>query len=270
MLKKILSSLILCTLLISTLASCGKGAEKRMKNAEEYIRSNPYTISVSTDFTAAEGVSSIFAEIATSKTKVYFRGANYHAENESVINTGEDVYYFKTDYTSVGGTLYKDMSYSENDVPMGDTYSYAAISAEQSLQLAGRLCLIGGVDVDGFADSTEIDRSRKALTMRYENASDEIKAALVGMMNAVSEGVFESVSVGAAALTLSIENDRYSTATLECDYEITLGGVAYAVTARVTLSFDYSESFSISHPVNADEYESIDLENLAILKSRAD
>ena len=262
MMKKIVSALILSAILVSNLVSCGKSVEKRMGKAEEYISSKPYTVSVSIDFTAAEGVEAIFTEIATSKTKVYFRGANYHAENEEVISAGEDVYYFKTDYTSVGGTLYKDISYSENDVPMGDTYSYAAISAEKSLQLAGHLCLIGGVDVGGFADSTEIDRSRKALTMRYENASDEVKVALVEMMNNVSEGVLESVSVGAAALTLSIENDRYSTATLECDYEITIGGVAYAVTARVTLSFDYSESFSISHPVNADEYESIDLENL--------
>ena len=262
MMKKILSLIILCAILTSSLVSCGKSAEKRMEKAEEYIASNPYIVSVSVGFDAAEGVAAIFAEIGTSKTKVYFRGANYHAENESVIKVEEDVYYFKTYYTSVGGTLYKDTSYFENDVPVGETNSYAAISAAQSLQLANHLCLIGGVDAEGFADSTEIDRGRKSLTMRYENASDEVKAALVEMMNALSEGVFESVTAGSAALILSIEDNKYSTAVLECDFEVTLKNVSYTVTARVTLSFDYSESFGIYHPNNASEYEVIDLEKL--------
>ena len=262
MMKKIVSSIILCAILISTLVSCGKSVEKRMEKAEEYIISDPYTVSVSIDFTAAEGVEAIFTEISTRKTKVYFRGANYHAENEEVISAGEDVYYFKTDYTSVGGTLYKDIYNTENDALLGETFSRAAISAEQSEKLANHLCLIGGVDAEGFADSTEIDRGRKSLTMRYENASDEVKAALVEMMNALSMSVFESVTAGAATLTVSIEDNKYSTAALECDFEVTLDGVAYAVTARVTLSFDYSDSFSISHPVNADEYEKIDLEKL--------
>ena len=233
-----------------------------MEKAEEYIASNPYIVSVSVDFDAAEGVATIFTELGSSKTKVYFRGANYHAENESVIKVEEDVYYFKTYYTSVGGTLYKDMYNTENDALFGETFSRAEISAEQSEKLANHLCLIGGVDAEGFADSTEIDRGRKSLTMRYENASDEVKAALVEMMNAISMGVFESVTAGAAALTLSIEDNKYSTAVLECDYEVTLKNVSYTVTARVTLSFDYSESFGIYHPNNASEYEAIDLEKL--------
>ena len=262
MMKKILSLIILCAILTSSLVSCGKSAEKRMEKAEEYISSNPYIVSVSVDFDAAEGVAAIFAEIGSSKTKVYFRGADYHAENESVIHTGAGVYHFKIDYTSVGGTLYKDTSYFENDVQIGETHSYAAISAAQSLQLAKHVCLIGGVDVDGFADSEQIESSRKALTMRYENASDGVKKVLAEMMNAASEWVFESVTVGSAALTLSIEDNKYSTAVLECDFEVTLEGVAYAVTATVTLNFDYSESFGIYHPNNAGEYQKIELENL--------
>lgn len=262
MIKRILSSIVLSAILITTLASCGKGAEKRIAKAEEYISSSPYAVSVSIQFTAAEGVSTIFTQLSSSKTKVYFHGANYHAENESVIKVEEDVYYFKTDYTSVGGTLYKDIYNTENDALLGETFSRAEISAEQSEKLANHLCLIGGVDAEDFADSTEIDRGRKSLTMRYENASDEVKAALVEMMNALSMSVFESVTAGAATLTVSIEDNKYSTAALECDFEVTLDGVAYAVTARVTLSFDYSDNFSISQPVNADEYEKIDLENL--------
>ena len=79
MIKRILSSIVLCAILITTLASCGKDAEKRIAKAAEYISSSPYAVSVSTQFTAAEGVETIFAELGSSKTKVYFRGANYHA-----------------------------------------------------------------------------------------------------------------------------------------------------------------------------------------------
>ena len=233
-----------------------------MEKAEEYIASNPYIVNVSVDFDAAEGVETIFSEIGTSKTKVYFRGANYHAENESVIKTGEDVYYFKTDYTSVGGTLYKDISYTKNDDPIGETYSRASISSKESQQLANYLCLIGGVDAEGFLDSEEIDHGRKAVTVRYENALDDAKVVLAEMINNISEGVLESVTVDSAALTVSVKDNKYHTAIVECKYRVTLGEKSYDVTARVTLSFDYSESFGIYHPNNASEYEVIDLENL--------
>ena len=262
MFKKTLSLFVLCALLIPTLASCGKRVEKRMGKAEEYISSKPYTVSVGVDFTADEGVASIFSEIGTSKTKIYFKGANYHAENESVIKTGEDVYYFKTDYTSVGGTLYKDMSYTKNDDPIGETHNRASISSKESRQLANYVCLVGAVDAEGFADSEELDHGRRSVTVRYENASDDVKAALAGMMNSVSEGVFETVTVGSATLTLSVKDNKYHTAIVECDYEVTIEEVSYAVTARVTLSFDYSESFGIYHPNNESEYEVIDLEKL--------
>ena len=262
MLKKIISFALLCALLIPTLASCGKRVEKRIEKADEYISASPYMISVSTNFVAADGVATIFAEIGTSKTKVYFHGANYHAQNESLIDTGDDVYYFKTAYTSINGTLYKDMSYSKNDEPIGETYSRASITSGQSKQLANYLSLVGGVDVNGFADSQELDHGRKAVTVRYSNASDDVKAALVEMMHWVSERVFDDVTVNSATLTLSVKDNKYSAAIVECSYEVTIGEVSYPVTACVTMDFDYNETFGIYHPNNAGEYEVISVDNL--------
>ena len=262
MLKKILSSILLCALLIPTLASCGKRVEKRMAKAEEYITSNPYVVSVSVDFTADEGVSAIFDEISSSKTVAYFRGANYYAENESVINIGEDVYQFKNRYTSINGVLYKATSHAENEIKTEESKSFAEIDASASLGLAHKLCFIGGVDTDGFAEVTELDHGKKAVTVLYENASDDVKLALEEMMHFLSERVFDSVKAERATLTVSVEKNKYSTAFVECDYVVTLGDVSYAVTAHVTLSFDYGERFDVYHPDDADEYGKTSLENL--------
>ena len=262
MLKKLLSLLLALTLLTLSLTSCSGSVEKRMAKADEHFRSNSYTVNIGIGFVAPDEIAAIFDELKTSKTTAYFSGANFGSTNELTIKEGENVYTFTTMYTSVNGAVYKDVSYTENKLQRGHQRSWAQINSAQSQDLAGKVCLVGGVNTQEFTSVSESKVAKREMALTYTGASDATKEALEGMIRSLFEGALDGITAKDASLIVTLYKNCYKSAVVVCSYDIVLGGTSYEIEATVRLDFTHSDDFEIYHPEDVSSYEQEELDEI--------
>ena len=259
---RIIALLTVIALSLGALTSCG-GVEKKLDKAEDHFRSNPYQVKITVDFdTAAEDVAGIFSELEKTETTVIFDGASFTATNVTSIKAGDFDYKFNTTYTVIGETAYREISCESDGIPLLPKRSYTFLDATQRQTLAYKVARVGGVTTDGFANLTDTKIDSKTVSIECTEASDEVKESMRQMMVTFFEGTLERAVAKSVTLTLTLKDGHYHTATVVCDYDVTIGGTVYSVSARVNLELDFGYQYKVTAPAEPIRYSIIDPEEM--------
>lgn len=264
---KIIAFLTVISLSFSFLTSCGGKLDKRLDKAEEHFRSNPYSVKIAFDFDASDDeISGIFSQLERNVTTVLFDGTSFKSYNVMSIDTGDTEYTFHTTHTVVNGTVYYNVSYAADGVPVIPNKTYSKLTADQMNTLAHRVTYVGGVTADGFANRTETKIDKKTVSILYTDASAEVNEALRRAMSLLFIGSLERAVAGNVSLELVLEKDLYRYAVIKCDYDVTVNGKAYPVSATIRLDFDFGEEYKVYAPDDALEYTLVDPEDVMGVK----
>lgn len=247
---------------LTALTCCGK-LDKKLDKAEDHFRSNPYSVKISVDFTAAdEEIAGIFSELERTETTVYFDGASFKSVNVMSIDTGDSLYKFSTVYTVIGQTAYRDIAYETDGIPSSPIKSYAFLDDAQRQTLAYRVSRVGGVTTGGFANLTDTKIDKKTVSIDCTEANDAVKESLRQMMVSFFEGALEKAVAKSVSMTLVLQDGHYKTATVHCDYDVTIGGKVYSVSCVVNLELDFGSAYKVYTPEDASNYSLIDPEDI--------
>lgn len=260
--RRLTALITVMALALSVLTSCGK-LDKKLDMAGDHFRSNPCSVKITVDFTAAdEDISGIFSELERTETTVYFDGINFKSQNVTSINTGDEEYKFNTTYTVIGETVYRETSCETSGIPLLPLKSYTFFDAEQRQTLAYKVSRVGGVTTDGFANLTDTKIDKNTISIDCTEASEEVKESLRRMMVSFFEGSLERAVAKSVSMTLVLHDGHYKSATVLCDYDVTIGGKVYSVSAVVNLAFDFGNSYRVYAPADATKYSIIHPEDM--------
>ena len=65
-------------------------------------------------------------------------------------------------------------------------------------------------------------------------------------------------------MTAEIEDGKYESVTVDCEYAITMNNKTYVIGMTVELEFDYDESFEITAPTDVYEYKDVNFEDIIV------
>ncbi len=109
---------------------------------------------------------------------------------------------------------------------------------------------------------TEKDGSKKIITCSELNqdGKDMLKERAQKMLAALgndSEADYDEIQ-----LELIIEDGKYASQEIEMDYDISVEGVSFSVSATTKSSYDYDEDYKVTAPEDADSYTEMEYEDL--------
>lgn len=261
-LRKIIALFIALVTLITCLTSCGKSFEERMEKAEEDFRSNPYRVGVSIDLSCSDSeLAGVFEELENNTAAVYFAGGSFKSTSNTKITVeGVGVYDFNTSCVAKDGILCVNHSYTEPDgtAVMGGK-NWVKITSDEQRTVARKLCLVGGITADDFGAVAVSKVKKKKVLATYTEPTVNVRIVLEKMIIDLLEFQCDKVSVKDASLTVELYKDRYKSATVECEYDITVSGITCTLRAAVRLDFSTDGEFDISYPSDAENYKEAEL-----------
>lgn len=256
--KKILSLILLASLLLSLFSSCSRTPESLIEKAEKKLKKGSYEIEVSVDYTVAdEEIALIFEQLESSETKILVEKDGVAIEKALVIDYGEVKSEFINTYVIVGGRVFLDMSYKSNGA-VNSTKSSAALTDAEREDIVNRAKLIGNIGINSF-NEVKCERLDGEYRIICTEVKEDSRARLEGILISELEGAVETVGIRSSCLTIVIDRSRYDSVTLECEYEITLSGKTYSLRAEYELEYDFDEWVDITIPENYASYSEVDL-----------
>lgn len=262
MTMRIISVLLVIVTVLSVLTSCSKSFDERLDKADKLLDGKPYVIEVELDFRCDDAeMSGMFDELEKNYTTVYVKDGKMKIVNKLDINDGEKVNSFYTVYTMIDGVVYYDLKYSVDGIVSKENKYYSAITDGQRRTLVDSMCLFGGVSLDGFTAMNE-KRDGDEHSAVYTGPSSENTIVIEKMLASLLEGACSNVSLIDSSLCVELEDKRYDTVVLNCQYTVVISGKTYPVGLTAELEFDYDEIFSVTLPDNTDSYTATDIENI--------
>lgn len=256
---KIVSLILILSLLASALFSCAKSPEKLTGKADAVLAKKTHVIEVDVDYTVeSTAVSGIFDQLERREVKLLVDGDKVAIDDRmSISYSGGDSEFVNT-YIIIGGIVYMDMRYTSKE-GSNSTKGKSEISNADALSLKEKASVISGIGIDDFASSETLKRDGDRVILST-GAGEELKARLEKIMISELSDTAEKVGVKDAKLTIELDGKKYDTVTLICDYEITMSGLTYTVRAEYELEYDYDERVDITAPANPSEYSEMELD----------
>ncbi len=260
-LRKILSSILILPLLASALFSCAKTPESLTEKADEALSKKAHVIEVDVDYTVDnETISAIFDQLERREVKLLVDGDKTAIEDRMSISYSGGESEFVNSYVIIGGVLYMDMRYTSTE-GSNSTRGKSEIGYEDAVSFKEKASIIGGIGYEDFL-SSEITKRDGDRVILSTGAGEELKVRLENIIISALSGAAEKARVKDARLTVELDGKKYETVTLVCDYEITMSGFTYTVTAEYELEYDYDEHVNITAPANPSDYPDMELDNI--------
>jgi hypothetical protein len=258
---KIVSLILILSLLASALFSCAKSPEKLTEKADAILEKKAHVIDVDIDYTVENAtLSEMFSQLGTKEVKLFVDGDKLAIESSMSIDLGSGKNAFNNTYVIAGGVVYMDMMYTTPSIS-NSTKGKSPISDEQAALLKQKASIIGDIGIEDF-ESAEFKKLDGDKVIICNGVCDEVKARLESIMISELSGTAEKVGAKDVRLTIELDGKRYDTVTLVCEYEITMSGFSYTVRAEYELEYDYDERVNITAPNNLSEYSDIELDNI--------
>ncbi|MBQ7343588.1 MAG: hypothetical protein IJW53_02350 [Clostridia bacterium] len=260
-LRKILSLILIPSLLASALFSCARTPESLTEKADKALSNKAHVIEVGVDYTVDnEAISAIFDQLERREVKLLVDGDKTAIEDRMSISYSGGETEFVNSYVVIGGIIYMDMKYTSAE-GSNSTRGKSEVGYEDAVSFKEKASVIGGISYEDFLSSevTKRDGDREILST---GAGEELKVRLENIIISALSGAAEKVKVKDARLTVELDGKKYETVTLVCDYDITMSGYTYTVTAEYELEYDYDEHVDITAPANPSDYPDMELETI--------
>ena len=258
-LKKIISLITATSILALSLASCANATTESntpkglIDNANKKLERLDHTVEVKVDYNAKEQeINSLFDELENVDTKLLFDGDSISIENNTTMNTVAGETTFFNNCVLIDGMAYANSGYR---TPQGGNSNNlkVEITDEQKQTLVEKAGLIIGIGIDDF-ETVTLDKQGEEYYVICTNATVDLNIQLEKLLISQLQNSADSVGVKNACMTVEIEDGKFDTVTVKCDYSVVLKGTTYSVEAEYELEYDYDEKLSVKAPSNANEY----------------
>lgn len=260
-LKRIISIIVALSVLIFSLFSCAKTPEGLIEKADKKLARNDYTVEVEVEYIADnQGIAGLFDQLDSGETAIMYDGDNVKIEQRSSINYGEGNTDFYGNYVIIDGTVYSNSGYTS---ALGNSFNKvkADISDEEKISLIEKAGVIIGIGIEDFA-TVNLEKRDGEYQILCSEAKTDLNIRLENILILQMQGEVESVEVNNARMIIEIDDGKYDTVRLLCDYNVKLSSQTYSVNAEFELEYDYDDHIRITMPGDAYEYNDTEFENI--------
>lgn len=262
-LKKIICIVIALSVLGLSFTSCGKLKEPEdlIEKADNNLTRLAHSVELEFDYVAEDdSVADLFDQLDGGETVIHFDGDDAKIEQRMSMKYGEDNADFFGNYVIKDGTVYANSGYT-----YAGTTSYnkvkADVSDEERTSLIEKAGAIIGVGIENFA-FVSCEKIDGEYIIQCTEATNDLNIKLEKTLIAQFEDADVSVKVENARMIIEIDDGKYDTVRVMCDYEVTLYSQTYNVGAMYELEYDYDDKVKISKPDDAYAYGDSLFENI--------
>ena len=239
-LKRIIGAVLVLTLLISCLSSCkAKDPQTLIEKADEALKSAPYTMNISVKYDSDdEEMSEAIAEFSNPAIKVIVDGDNFKAH----MDLKKDSTWNYMTYTYVDGILYTE--WNENGTVHQEKSAYAEDDKEALKSSFGAGASLGIEDFDDVSSK----KAGKISVITCDKIKDDALLALVSALKSQLSSLKAGVAIKDATLLIEIEDGKYRSAVLTCEYYISTSLDTYSIDMTYSVQFNYGGEASVTAP----------------------
>ena len=240
--KRIIALLLVLVALTSVFASCDAASEPvaLVAAAEVALKMAPYTVNSTVEYTSTdEGMSAMIKSFSSPTIKVTVDGDKFRAQMD--VKNGDVSNYVTITY--VDGFLYTQ--WMENGKAVNNKEEY---TAEDKAALVTKLGSGADINVDDF-NNVSASHKKGVDTISCDGIKAESLGTLVTMLEEQFTSLDAKIEIKDATLTMNIEDGKYTSSTLTCEYYITTSIDCYVINMTYTTEYDYESGAVISSPV---------------------
>ena len=218
----------------------------------------PYTIDLDMSFTSDNSdMNKIFENMENVDLELAKDGDNYQIKMEmDMEGVGADML-----YTIIGDTIYlkADVEY------MGAKDSVknrATLTEDEKEEFLGDNSMSSDITAADFA-TVEMEYIDDEMVITCKDLKDEARAELKDMIgDQLGQLNGATVNVENVKLVCEIDDFKYDTCVLTCDYTITYLTETYTISMRMEMEYDYDDIIAVVAPSDASTYKEVDFDDI--------
>lgn len=251
---KIVSVFLVLALVFGCLFSCGANEPdpvELIKKANEKIDNSPYSIEMDMSFkTENAKYKDTLAAMSVKDVEIDVNGNNFNMDMDLTVSGIE------TDmvYTVYDGVLYVNMVLSA----YGQTQSVkkkAALTDEQIKKFMGTNGVDSDLDIEDFEEYS-LTKEENTYVITCQGVTDELNEILKDKVSSLAGEA--QLTVSGVRYKVEIEDGKYDSITLSCDYTMTVESETIEFTMITEIDYDYDKDVKINAPADAAQYETVD------------
>ena len=256
---RLISIFLVLALVFGCVVSCGANESdpvKLVENAENETAKEPYSVEMDMSFTTSNTqYKSVFEAMSIEDVKVLVDGKNVN------MSMNMDASGIKTsmEYTIFNRVMYVNMSLSGYGQKQ-TVKQKANMSAEEVREFLGDNGVDSELSISDFAEYS-MTKDGDAYIISCTGITDDIEDVLLDKVSGIADGA--DIEISDVNYRIIIEDGKYDSIYLYCDYAMTAGSETVEFTMKTTMEFDYDEQINISAPDDADEYEEVDYSEIS-------
>lgn len=245
--RKIIGAILVFALAVCALTSCdvimGGKPEKLVASADEFLKTNPYTVDVRVTYESDdENMASAIASFTGPSMQIKVNGDDFSVI--MYLKNGDTQNF--TQFVFSGGYVY---------IQSSDGGKVMESVAGPEEVAAVRESLGAGANVT-YEDFEEVDTNGigKVHVINCTKIKADAIASLTEPLAEMLEVAFENVevTVHTVSLSIEIEDGKYNVIILDCEYFITTPTDSYSIEMQYSMKFGYDEAVEITPPVYAE------------------
>lgn len=256
---RFISIFLVLALVFGCVVSCGANEldpVKLVENAENEIAKKPYSIEMDMSFTTSNTqYKSVFEAMSIEDVKVLVDGKNVN------MSMNMDSRGIKTsmEYTIFNRVMYVNMSLSGYGQKQ-TVKQKANMSAEEVREFLGDNGVDSELLISDFAECS-MTKDGDAYIISCTGITDDIEDVLLDKVSGIADGA--DIEISDVSYRITIEDGKYDSVYLYCDYAMTAGSETVEFTMKTTMEFDYDDEVKITAPADADEYVEVDYSEIS-------
>lgn len=251
--KRILSILLLLSLLVCSFASCDTlTAAAAIANAEKVLEEKPYTVTMSMDFDCDNTTLNAVFDALSVEVPVTVDGKNVY------MNMSTEVMGFTTGVTM---TVVDDVLYSNTTVLNQSIKLKATLSAEDYQAFMKENSAEMPVTADNFESLTmETVDGKQVITC--SGITTEGLTAMNDLLSGSLTALGAEAAVGDLSLVITVADGKYESMALTAAYSVTVKGETHTVSLTMNAKYAYEGVQPITVPADADSYKDVSFDEI--------
>ena len=262
--KRILALLLITAIALTCLVSCEKTPEELVKAADEALLKRAYTVDIDMDFSSDNPeMNEAFKSMNDMDIEMAVNGDDMKLDMDLSMSVMGISMAMNSSYVMIDNTLYLKMAVSSGGYSQ-NIKNKATLTEENIADFkedAGVAYDVSSLDFENIS----MELVEDSFIITCDGIKADATEKLTDMISDQLEGSNAECAIENVKLVIEIEEGKYDTTTLSCDYKITVEGETYSVHMNSEMEYDYAEldePIVISAPTDASDYEEVTYEEL--------
>ena len=263
--KRIFSLLLILAITFTCLISCDPiSSEEMIKAADAALKENAYTVEIDIDYTSDNtDLNNIFKTLEDMKIEMAVNGENSKLDLEMMVDVEGILMAVDMEYVLIGNKLYLKSNMNVAGYSTGSKVK-TTLTEENLRDFASDTGIMHGMTSADF-DSLEASLTEDGMVIKCNGIRSDAMSELDSFITDQFDDIDITCEIKNVCLTVEIEDGKYDTTTLSCDFSVVQDGSESLVHMEIAMEYDYEdddESIVISAPSDPSSYNEVTYEEL--------